>query len=130
MFKTLYSQDKIKKVVDCSGDEKITEDFHQEATNINNIVERYARTGILPQGRQGQYIDVSNVPDFQQMQQHVIDITRKFEMLPAKIRNEFNNDVNEYVAFVSTATEDQIYEKGLVKKPVEEVPVVEEIPPE
>lgn len=41
--------------------ETMTQQHHKDLTDINHIVARYDRTGQLPQGRVGQYGDVSGL---------------------------------------------------------------------
>lgn len=51
---------------DCGGD-SATEQSHKDLTDINNIVQRFQRTGELPPQREGQYADVTPLQgDFQE----------------------------------------------------------------
>lgn len=112
-FNSAYSKVH-KKQCDCSADDKLTEDAHREFTDVNGIVERFAH-GVLPQMREGTYEDLTEVTDFNTMQQTVARVKTQFEILPAKIRDKFDNDPSKYVNFINTATEDEIKATGLVK---------------
>lgn len=70
---------------------------HQEFADecdINNIMRRYEKTGVLPVNVSNQpvYLDVSNVPDLQESMQRVSEAHTAFMRLPARVRAEFNND--------------------------------------
>lgn len=51
------------------------------------------------QQRHGFYADVSNAPKtLAEMQQLILDATHDFELLPAEIREKFENNVNQFIS--------------------------------
>lgn len=60
-----------------------TQQSHKDLTDINNIVNRYQRTGQLPPGRQGQYGDVTalqgDLGEVILRNQETIDKAKEFE---------------------------------------------------
>lgn len=51
--------------------ESMTEQAHRDQTDINSIVQRFQRTGVLPEQRQGQYADVTSLQgDFLERVEH------------------------------------------------------------
>ena len=92
--------------------------------DMNFIMARYVKTGLLPQSRaEGFFGDASALPDFQQAQQILIDANMAFESLPAKVRDRFHNSPEKFLAFM--ADEDNRQEAvllGLLKPPQEAAP--------
>jgi len=98
------------------------------SSDINKIVARYHKTGILPQARQAvaQYIDAAMLPDYKTALNTVIESEATFLALPAKVRSHFDNDPEKFVqAFESELdekTKDLFIEYGLMNQPVENQP--------
>jgi len=85
--------------------------------DINNIMAKYAKTGILEHARnvQGAYGDFSDVPDFQEARNRLIAAEQAFMALPAKIRKEFDNEPANLVAFIDNDDNyDEAVKLGLI----------------
>ena len=80
----------------------LTEQHHAESCDINVIV---ARAMLDPESltpeQPPQYLDLSNYPDFETMQNHVAEAHSLFEDLPADVRFKFNNKPSELLKFMS-----------------------------
>ena len=86
--------------------------------DINNIMSRYERDGILPHVNQyqGQYGDFTGVVDYQTALHLVQDAEDCFMSLPANIRKRFDNDPGQFFDFVSKpANVDEMISLGLAK---------------
>lgn len=84
--------------LDCSKDEKITKDSFKDECDINVIMARYARTGVLPENyRQPVYADVSEVPSYMEALDVVRQAEDAFYALPAQARLECGNDPAVFV---------------------------------
>lgn len=95
-----------------------------EACDVNSIMARYARTGVLPVMRmQGAYADVSGLSgfDYGQAQELLQRCNDAFMLLPAEVRASMDNDPAKFVQFVQDpANRDKAVELGLIAKaPVE-----------
>lgn len=92
------------------------EQAHAGSVNINAIMAKYTKTGVLPQGgNEGRYGDFSNGVDFQDAQQKLIDAKEDFAKLPAQLRRHFDNDPAMLLDFVDDpANLDQAREMGLL----------------
>lgn len=75
----------------------VTEQAHKNACDVNLILKRYKQTGQLPPTKQGQYVDVSRIGDFQHSMNIVAQGKNAFEKLPAEVRKKFKNDPVAYV---------------------------------
>lgn len=76
-----------------------------KGSDIHEIIKRFDATGVMPStGREGLYIDVSQVGDYREAVDLVRNAERFFSQLPAAVRTRFNNDAAEYLDFVSDAT--------------------------
>lgn len=80
-----------------------TKQSFKDETDINKIVARYIKTGVLDFVKQnpGVYSDLSKVKDLKQSLETVMHAQVTFDSLPANIRNRFNNDPAYLVDFMS-----------------------------
>nr|QJB19208.1 MAG: internal scaffolding protein [Microvirus sp.] len=100
------------------GDKGVTKQNDLKDTDINAIFKRYERTGQLPDliVKDGRYGDFSEVPDYQESLQIVRTAQEQFDALGVEIRNRFNNNPAEFLAFVTDpANIDEIERMGLLK---------------
>lgn len=84
----------------CEGESRTKQSMKDEC-DINNIMKRYERTGLIThlEKRQQYFADVSSVPDFAQAISVVDAAHKMFMSLPANIRKHFENDPAQYVEF-------------------------------
>lgn len=98
----------------CDGG-RTKQEFKDEC-DINVLMKRYERTGVLPTARIGNpsYVDAADLPDYMGALQLVRDAHESFEALPARVRASFDNDPARFVEFASDpANKDQMREWGL-----------------
>lgn len=115
-FRTAYGPR--NRVVLVCPEKGRTKQSHKAECDINNILAKFARTGVLEfvNERQGQYGDVTGI-DFQNAQNLVAEATETFAQLPSKVRNEFDNDPAAYLDFVSDPNNtDRMIELGLLER--------------
>lgn len=89
--------------------------FRQEC-NINSIMDRYQRTGVLPMtDKQPQYVECPADVSYQSALNQVIAVQEAFMQLPPGVRRRFNNDPEGFVEFVSDpANADEAEAMGLL----------------
>lgn len=76
------------------------QEFAQEC-DINVIMRRYAKSGVLPgTQRPLKYGDFSEVPDFMTAMNVINEAAAAFAALPALVRRRFDNDPGEFIQFV------------------------------
>lgn len=118
-------------VQNVKGSSRTLQNFKDEC-NINNIMKKFERTGMLNHARQyeGGYGDFTDAPvDFQEAMNIVLDAEKMFATVPAKVRKEFDNDPGKFLAFVDDPKNlDRARELGLaMPAPVEEAPMRVEV---
>lgn len=88
-----------------SGGETLTEQSHKAHVDVNNIMARYTRTGVMEHIRrfEGQYADVSDM-DYHEAMSKVADAKSMFEEMPSTMRRHFDDDVAQFLEF--SVTED------------------------
>jgi len=87
--------------IDCSSDPGVTDPSGAEDADINNIVARFHKTGVLPNVNvPGVFADVSDAPSYQDALQIVINAENQFMALDAKTRKKFSNNPAEFLEFV------------------------------
>lgn len=81
----------------------LTEQNHARACDINSIMARYVKTGLIDhvQSYQPTYGDVSE-KDFQNAMQLVAGVISEFEQLPAFVRDFYSGDPENYLEAIST----------------------------
>lgn len=106
----------------------LTKQEFKEECDINNIMDRFLKTGRLDRFREfeGQYGDFSEVADYHDAQNQIIRANEAFMSLPANIRKEFDNDAGKFLAAVDNP---QMYDKLVDLGIFENVPRKEEKSP-
>lgn len=83
--------------------EDLTEQSHKDQCDVNRILERFQKTQLDVFAHRlgaGEYMDVSNVPDYQTALMQVRAAEEMFMEVPAEIRAEFDNDPGRFLSFV------------------------------
>lgn len=115
----------VRPTVDCKPNSGRTKQSFKAQVNINNIVAKYQRTGMLEHVRQnpGVFADVSSIGDYHGMVSKIRTAKESFERLTSDLRSRFNDDPAELIAFVSDASNrDEAIRLGLVNKPSVKAP--------
>ncbi len=104
-----------------------TKQSFREESEINNIMARYVKTGIVDHLSKfgGDYGFATDV-DFHSAMNIVVKADQMFDALPAEIRRRFNGDPGEFLEFVQNPeNQEELIELGLAKRvKAEREPVV------
>ncbi len=117
--------------IDCSGKGR-TEQHHKKACNVNNIIKKYNKTGLLQQRlNSGIYGDFTGIGDYLSCIQKVQDAHDDFMAVDSKIRKRFRNDPALLIEFVSNDdNREEAISLGLLPKEAPVEPVVPPVEPE
>lgn len=87
--------------------ETLTEQNHKERVQIQNILHRYTKTGMLlhVNSLEGTYGDFPNHIDFKTMQDTIAAAKSMFESIPAQIRAKFDNNPAKFLEKVHDTKE-------------------------
>lgn len=127
-FCTRYKPPRSPSIAFDAGTSKTRQEFLAES-DVNRLVERFRDTGsfydplTLSKTSQNKPLfgDFTNLPDYQQCLDVVIDAEQRFALLPSRLRERFSNDPAQLLAFVSDAkNRDEAIELGLIAKPQEQ----------
>lgn len=124
-FRTQYDEPKHGVFSTEVGTESMVQQQFAEETNINNIMAKYQKTGLLTHVARyaGTYGDFSGVPDYKEGLERIMAAEDMFMSLPATIRDRFNNDPANFIEFATDASNiDEMRKLGLAP---EAPPVVE-----
>jgi len=81
-------------------DPSLTQQQFKEDSDINTIVDRFMKSGVLPNPvNMPQYVDYEGIFDFQSAMNVVRQADESFMRLDAKIRARFNNSPQEFLEF-------------------------------
>lgn len=106
----------------------MTQQQFKDEADINNIMARYQKTGVLVDPltqttRKPMFDDFSELGDFRDHQQAVIDAQEMFMQLPSQLRARFANDPAELLQWLSRPeNKEEAIELGLFSKPSVETP--------
>lgn len=91
------------KGIDCSVSPSLTKQAEKDACDVNLILNRFERTGVLPDmiRQDGRYGDFSDVGTYQEALNTVILAQEQFEALDAHVRDRFGNDPMKMLEFCS-----------------------------
>lgn len=110
-----------RPVIDFSDDPGLTKQSMKDDADINFIIEKYNRTGVINfrQNRSGEYLDVSEYPiDFQDAMNTVIKAQDMFNDMPSELRKRFGNDPGTFLDFVhDPANKEALYDLKLAVRP-------------
>lgn len=130
VFRTPYLDDYVDKGLQCVDDhgepeKSLAVQSEKDACDINLIVDKYAKTGILPVMSQSPtFGDVSNAPSFQEALEIVKNAENAFNSLDARVRREFDNDPAKFLSFVDNPENaDRLVTMGLREAPKSEPPL-------
>lgn len=87
--------------------------------DIRNIMNKYKKTGLISHVTSSfaQYGDFTNIPDFRDAMDIVINAQDSFDSLPAEIRNRFANDPGDFLDFASKEeNRDELVRLGILHK--------------
>lgn len=97
----------------------LTKQSHRDETNINYIMAKYNKTGLLTFGstHQPEYMAIKDT-DFQSAMNTVVRANEMFAELTSTLRKKFNNNPEEFFRYVhDPANLDEMYELGLAVRP-------------
>lgn len=126
----------VKKTVRKNGTKRIrmsfgqiskVEQHHKNDLNINQIMKRYTKTGLLPKRKTNPtYGNFVGVTDYHEAQNRLLQAETDFMRLPSDIRNRFENDPGLLLAFINKPdNEAEASEMGLIPKPAKDQATVE-----
>lgn len=113
-----------------------TEQSHKDSCDINVLMAKYERSGVIPRGASGEpfYGDFTGIDDYQSALNAVMEAEESFMQLPAKIRAQFDNDPQKLLTFLADDKNRQAaIDLGLIDAPnapakMAEPPVAPEAP--
>tara|TARA_B100001769_G_C22110436_1_gene600545 strand:+ start:3388 stop:3861 length:474 start_codon:yes stop_codon:yes gene_type:complete len=119
-----------KAAIDFSNSPSRTKSEFKDEVNINTIVKKAMRTGVLPTGdRQPLYADFTQLNSYETAQIAIAEAKSSFEQLPSDIRAKFDNNVTELLDFVDDeANKEEAIQLGLLPEE-EAAPASEPIAP-
>lgn len=97
-----------------------TDQQYKDQVEVNYILRKYQKTGILShvQQMQGQYTDVSQIPDLHEALLKVELAEKSFMQLPSEVRKMMNNDPTQLIEFLQNpANDEKAIELGLKASP-------------
>lgn len=90
-----------RPTIDCSKDETLVEQHHKDDCDVNKIIPRYERTGILTHlnAIEGTYGDLTGF-DFETAANMVANANSLFEQLPGQVKKRFRNSPAMFLDFM------------------------------
>lgn len=115
-------------------EKSLTEQCHKDMCDVNNIIRKYDKTGLLEHVNEHQayYGDYTEVDEYREALNKVITAQNMFDELPSDLRRRFGNDPGQYFEFVSNPeNRDEMVRLGMMNPPEENTaPVGGSVSPE
>ncbi len=95
----------------------MTQQNFRDETNINNILAKYAKTGLIDHINKysGRYENMPDEDDFHAAMNLVLDAQSMFFELPSDLRSRFENDPGQFLEFLDNPENiDELREMGLM----------------
>jgi len=111
-------------------DSSLTQQQFKEESDINTIVDRFMKTGHLPEpASMPQYVDYEGVFDFQSAMNVVRQADENFMRMDAKVRARFHNSPQEFLEFFANPDNaDEAVRLGLAVPQAKESPPAVDVP--
>ncbi len=101
------------------GGDTMTKQSEAPACDINNLMSKYEKTGILEhvKNHPGDYVDMVGAPSYHAAMTLVAEAQSSFEELPSGVRKRFANEPALFLAFAENpSNQDEMREMGLLPK--------------
>lgn len=112
----------LRRSVTIECGQSMTEQAHADEVNIHSIMDRYKATGMVDHinANQAMYEDMSDVPNYHEAMNIVVEAEQMFASIPAKIRDKFQNNPQVFLDYIQNPeNRDGIAELGF---PVDHIP--------
>ena len=102
-FKTRFDTHPPRTYAYQTTGESMTQQQFKAECEVNNILAKYKRTGMLShiQKHQGNFGDFSSIEDYQSSLGKLMQAQQSFESLPSELRAKFENDPAQLISFLS-----------------------------
>lgn len=117
MFTFPENREQVRPTVDTG--KGLTRQASKDETDINLILKKYQRTGILSFVSRNQpgYMDVENIT-YHEAMNLLIDSNEMFAEMPSSLRKRFNNSPGDFLEFVHNSDNlEEMYDLGLAIRP-------------
>ncbi len=86
----------------CDPEEGQAQQHFKAECDINNILKKYIKTGMITHVREntGRFVDVSETGTYHEAVQRVRDTQKFFLGLPVSVRQKFDNDTSLFLDFI------------------------------
>ncbi|WNK13115.1 MAG: internal scaffolding protein [Microvirus sp.] len=101
----------------------MTQQQFQNECDVNLIMKKYEKTGEFTHltSKQGIYADFSEIKDYHQMKQQLIEAELAFETLPPQVRLKYNNNPGDLIdALNDPKQQSELVELGILN-PIQEL---------
>lgn len=109
--------------------ESMTQQQFKDECNINNILAKYKKTGLLTHTakHEGHFGDFTSIEDYQTSLHKIMEAENSFNMLPSEIRNRFQNDPGQLIGYLSDEkNNEEAYTLGLKIRPKPPEPSIQD----
>lgn len=110
---------RVRRFAKVDGESR-TQQHMAEECNINNIIKKFTKTGLVTHlaKKPLAYVDLPPPMDLQEAFQVIQDAGESFRALPSELRKRFDNDPVAFVAFAEDPkNRDELVELGLINPP-------------
>lgn len=102
-MKKIDVSEKRKRVLTINEEPTKTQQQYKEQVDVNNIMKKYKKTGSITHLRNaanGVYMDLTQIPSYEEALMQIEKAQRAFEEIPSHIRLKFNNDPSQLISYL------------------------------
>ena len=117
-----------RRIIKTLDKESKTQAHLAQRTNVNYLMKQYRRTGEMPDPagllrRQQVFLDCTQIGDFAEVQQRIVDAGNQFRKLDPRVRAKFQNRPEMLIAFLQDENNrEEAIKLGLIEKPQKQAP--------
>lgn len=114
-----------------TGERSKTKQNFKKECDVNHILERFHRTGLLPNmvKKNPKYGDFSSLPDYRESLDKVSKAKEQFDALTIKMKRKFKN-IEGFLEYVNDKNnEKELQDLGILNKPAVVEPAAPPAPP-
>lgn len=102
-FRTQYTEHNPSDYAFATLGDSMTQQQFKAECDVNNIMAKYRKTGLVTHlaKTQGNFGDFSTVEDYQTSLDKVMRAQESFDHLPSELRNKFQNDPAQLIAYLA-----------------------------
>ncbi|WNK13839.1 MAG: internal scaffolding protein [Microvirus sp.] len=115
-IRAYYDRDSFSHPGEFFEEKSLAQQHFAVECDINTIMDKYVRTGVLPQIPGAEFLDTVDAPSYHEAWNTIVEAEERFNALPSRIRERFDNDASKFLEFFENPDNlDEARELGFIE---------------